>query len=498
MTSASAPEATAGRVLAIVIFSWVASGSLLGLVLGSFVVSLVFPLALLALAVSIGGVWGRTRVGQIVFLVCLAVGGGAWRSQEVMAGWREANLAEYEVSGEARVAREPEISERFQKVVLRFEECHEQCPAVLVQGFFSLYERVHYGERVELRCGLQVPKNNGVDFDYRMWLAKEGIGYVCYPSEWRRVDSEGHDLLGSLLVFRRMLETRVYHSIPTPEAALGSGLLFGGDDRLTQDLQEKFSRAGLSHIVAVSGSNVVLVAEYVFVAAIAVGLWRRQALGMALVGVIAFVTMTGASASAVRAGIMGGLTLLAAWSGRVTSGMRALLLAVAIMLLNNPLLFRYDPGFQFSCLATLGILTFLTVRETHSSMLRLSRMREILFMTVAAEVFVLPLVLYQFHFLSFVSLAANILVLPAIPAAMLLTALTAVMGVVMPGADWVTGWMAYGVLHYMVEVVRVLGGWRWAGAEGVNFGVAGVVMWYSVLVILVARYRFKNLKRDGL
>jgi competence protein ComEC len=125
-------------------------------------------------------------------------------------------------------------------------------------------------------------------------------------------------------------------------------------------------------------------------------------------------------------------------------------------------------------------------------------MREILFMTVAAEVFVLPLVLYQFHFLSFVSLAANILVLPAIPAAMLLTALTAVMGVVMPGADWVTGWMAYGVLHYMVEVVRVLGGWRWAGAEGVNFGVAGVVMWYSVLVILVARYRFKNLKRDGL
>jgi competence protein ComEC len=445
---------------------------------------------LLALAASVVGVWRLERRGLACAAAMLAAAFGVFWSGAALDRWSGVEWKEYAAEGEAYVAREPETGERFQKAVLRFDRCGgEGCPSVLVLGFLSPHEPLHYGERISVGCDLKTPKNTDTGFDYRMFLAKDGIGYVCYPRQWRKV-GDGDGFLSSLFAMRRKLEGSLEQVVPNPEAALGEGLLFGGDSRLTQGLQDRFARTGMSHIVAVSGSNVALVIQCLAIGSVWLGLRRQQAWWVALAGIGAFVIMVGASASAVRAGVMGGLTLAALQGGRLSSGTRAILFAAALMLLWNPLLLRYDMGFQLSFAATLGILLALSLlRERLGSSMRM--MRELVVMTVAAELFVLPIALYHFHFVSTVSLLANVLILPSIPWAMLFAFLTALTDLAFPALAWVPGWMAYGLLHYILLVVETLGGWKWAGAEVRGFGLGGVALWYGALagIFLGVRYR---------
>jgi competence protein ComEC len=298
--------------------------------------------------------------------------------------------------------------------------------------------------------------------------------------------------LSGILKIRQLFENNIRVVIPQPEGALADGLLFGGNSELSKEIQTDFSRTGMTHIVAVSGYNVTIIAQYLIILGIALGLWRKQATWFAIVGIILFVIMSGLPASAVRAGVMGGTLLWAMKNGRLANCENAIVFAAAVMLMLNPLLLRWDVGFQLSFLATLGIV--LSSPFWEKSFIRKHQARgisEILAMSLSAQIFVLPIIAYNFHMTSLISLLANILILPTIPLSMLLVFLVSISGFIFTPFSLVLAWIAFVPLIYEIKIIHILAEFPWA-----SISVEKVSGWWIFIYYLIVAGGIIMLKKS--
>src|SRR5262249_39924704 len=154
---------------------------------------------------------------------------------------------------------------------------------------------------------------------------------------------------------RRRAGDALAAAIPEPEAGLAAGIVIGLRDRVDRDLAAAFTTVGASHVVAISGWNIAIVASTV--AALAGALGRRRRPVLLVVSIVAYVLFAGASPSVVRAAAMAGVVLLARETGRAGRASAALGWAAALLLFADPDLVT-DAGFQLSTLATGGILAW--------------------------------------------------------------------------------------------------------------------------------------------
>jgi len=272
-----------------------------------------------------------------------------------------------------------------------------------------LYPQYSYGDELKIKCSLEEPKNYADSkFDYQMYLAKDRIYRICNKAQITVVSkNKGNKLYTFILAVKNKFEEKLSAIFPDPEGAYLKGLLLGGSKRMTKDLSEAFQRTGITHTVAVSGYNVTIVAAFLMWLGIWLGLWRQQVFSFAVIGIVLFVLMTGAPSSAVRAGIMGGLVIWAMKEGRLANSTNAILLAAGAMLAINPLLLRYDAGFQLSFLATIGIVQLSPILEKFWWGRPPKLIQETIILTMSAMVFVLPIILNSFEKISLVSPIAN-------------------------------------------------------------------------------------------
>jgi len=182
----------------------------------------------------------------------------------------------------------------------------------------------------------------------------------------------------------------------------------GDKRRLSEELKEKLNIAGVRHITAISGMHIMILSGVLMYLAMALGLWRGQAFYFALIILILFIIMVGLPASAVRAGIMVFFYLLAEKVGRPKSGSRAIVFAATCMLIANPLLLKLDVGFQLSFLAVMGITYLMPLLQKFLKF-------RLLAMTLSAQVFTLPILIYNFGYVSFAAPITNILIVPLLP-----------------------------------------------------------------------------------
>lgn len=221
-------------------------------------------------------------------------------------------------------------------------------------------------------------------------------------------------LQGAIDRVRSRAEDALRAGPPPREAALLRGMALGQDEALTPAVREDFRRAGLSHLVAASGQNVVLLAALATPLLALAGLGRRARL-VALLGLIAlYVPLAGGGPSIRRAGIMGAAGVVAALAGRPSSRSYALLLAAAGTLALDPRS-AGDPGWQMSFAAVLGILVAVPRMLAAGAARRIPRaLAEALAVTVAATVATAPLIAAHFGRVSLAALPANLLAAPAV------------------------------------------------------------------------------------
>ncbi|MFZ2154175.1 MAG: ComEC/Rec2 family competence protein [Candidatus Moraniibacteriota bacterium] len=389
------------------------------------------------------------------------------------------------------ISAEPEKKEFYQNLIVEIP-AHEFLLNNPSQDTFKilirtdLYRDFSCGEKIKLKCQAEIVKNVSDQFDYRMYLAKDKIYYTCPKAQIEKTGSSEKGFLTSILKVRTALEAKINKIIPEPQASLANGVLFGGGNRLSKELQNTFSQTGMTHIVAVSGYNVTIIAEYLMLIGIFFGLWRTQSFYFAVLGIFIFIAMIGFPSSALRAGLMGGLILWAIKNGRLANLDNAVLLAATIMLAINPLLLRWDIGFQLSFLATVGLIKLAPFWDKYFlKKYKTLGILDIILMTISAQLFVLPIILYNFHNLALISILANLLILPVVPLTMLFVFLTAIGGFISPPLSMIFGWLAYTLLKYEIEVISFLAGLKWASLEIAVFNWWGVVIWYFLLLGLV-------------
>lgn len=235
-------------------------------------------------------------------------------------------------------------------------------------------------------------------------------------------------------------------TLPEPMASLAAGILLGVRSQMPSDFYQALINTGTLHIVAASGYNVNIVAA-VIMAGMMTMVSRGWAIGVGVVGIVIYVLLAGASASVVRAGIMGSLTLIAYYFGRPVEARRLLWVVAGLMLLFNPL-YIVDIGFQLSFAATAGLLYIPFNNQAPNFR---GFLANYFYPTLVASVATLPIILYHFGRVSWISPMVNVLVLPVVPLIMLLSALSLVGG-------HMVAWVAYVPLAYLVWVIKLFGG----------------------------------------
>jgi competence protein ComEC len=344
-------------------------------------------------------------------------------------------------------------------------------------GFFTLvtlqrFPEYSLGDEVILRGALEKPTNLG-DFDYASYLAKDEIFSIMSFPEIEKI-GKGKDGRLNLILNRMKLafEEKIDAALPEPHGAFLKGLILGKRESLPPDLMENFSRTGASHIVALSGYNITLVGRSFMNFLLLITAPFSAAFWLAVGAIAAFVIMTGASASVVRAGIMGILLLVAQREGRMYRITNALTFAAAAMIFHNPKILRFDAAFELSFLATAGIIYLSPQIEQWVERLRPRRsleqtlrkknnlfpVKQIFVETLAAQLMVLPLLIYFFGTISLVSPLSNILVLLAVPYSMAAGFLTGLTGFFSETLTMIFGWASWVLLEYKIRVIEFFAG----------------------------------------
>lgn len=486
------------------IFLLACVGYIGGVFLGSFFVALQWML-LCGVALWVGVCVAFPSRSSFLFILPISFFiAGTFSAERALERYRGDDLVSQEIIGTVRVVSEPEEKSFFRQVVVQGIVCeHSDCPREKILWQAPLATDVRIGSRLTFSCLLERPENFDPAFDYRMFLAKSDIAYVCKKATSFQILPE--DRYARMMHFfflpKRAFEEAVEKSLPQPEAGLALGLVVGGDNRLPEHLKQAFITAGLSHIVAISGYNIAIIAQGFLLFGIGIGFWRRQALWFAVIGIIFFIILVGAPASAVRAGVMGVCAFSGFFFGRLSRGMNMLFLAGGVMLAFQPLLLRYDIGFQLSFLATLAIILFAPYMKyvlPHAFFGK--TFVEIALLTFVVELFVVPIIAYQFHIFSPFALIMNVLLLPFIPYIMTLTFVSVLGFFLLPGLHVIPASMTYVLLRIITFAVEHLNRVSHT-IPTTAFHPGALFLWYVFLflgIVIIQKYFFhKNVQTNS-
>jgi competence protein ComEC len=344
------------------------------------------------------------------------------------------------------VKDEPEKSGDKTKLVIEIPGIKGR---VLVNA--PLYPEYKFGDQVEIFGKLQEPPVFD-EFNYRNYLKPQGIYSVMYNPKIKKIgDALGFSLKKWLFGIKNYFENTLNKILPEPEAALADGLLLGVRRSVPDWLKNAFIAVGLIHLIALSGYNITVISKNLEI------LFNyfapRLAFWLSLLAIWFFVIMVGAKATIVRAALFGSMYLLAHKVGRRRDITRALLLTAFLMVLINPLVLRYDNGFQLSFLATAGLVYLAPIFEEWTKNWRISKsIQEAGIATLSAQFFVLPLLLFNFKQISLVAPIVNILVLPIIPLAMFFIFIAGILGMILLPLGQLVGWITFLFLKYIVLV----------------------------------------------
>lgn len=242
--------------------------------------------------------------------------------------------------------------------------------------------------------------------------------------------------------------------LPEPHAGLLAGLLFGTKVSLPGRLYDALVTSGTIHVVALSGMNIAIMSRLVRGCLLWV-VGRRISSLFTILLIFWFVWFVGPSASIVRAAIMGGISLMAVLFGRQYWAIGSWVLAVTIMLLIN-VSWLGDISFQLSALATLGIILF-GGNGTHVAGNRVVRLiHEDLRLTLAAQVFTIPIILFHFHRISLIAPIANLAIGWVIAPLTGLGWMTVFLGWIALPLGQAVAWFDWVALEYIVRTIHLM------------------------------------------
>lgn len=282
--------------------------------------------------------------------------------------------------------------------------------------------------------------------------------------------------------YRDKLSDRIRQGLPGDEGALLAGILYG-ERNLTKESRDAFRTAGMTHLIAVSGSNVMIVVMAVMQLFSLFHLSRRKAFFLVTGVLIAFVWLVAPQAPVVRAAIMGWLVSLASVIGRVPSTRRLLLVSAMAFAAWKPWSLAYDPSFALSFLATLGLMTWgQRFDEYFEKKIPWNGVREGISTTLAATLMTTPYAAWAFGQATIVGIVTNLVAIPLIP----WTMATGLIALALPMEPFTLP--AKGFLAALLWIAQTAQGFGWGSWSGL-----GVTPWFMIACYIVIWWAWKKL-----
>ncbi|MBU1083065.1 competence protein ComEC family protein [Patescibacteria group bacterium] len=462
-------------------------GMVAGLSLGAFlfhihwVVWLWLMVGLLSIALVF---YKRSGLVVIIALFLVAISSGILRFN-LYSQIENSDISFYnagEITLRGVIIDDPKAASELSKFTVRVDEVIESSQPVSGKLLITTrkYPGYQYGNEIEVSGRLKLTDNTT---SYAKYLSRFGIyATIDYPGIKVISEFKASTFLSALYHFKNRCINIIERGIPQPAAAFLAGLLFGDSSSMPKSVLEDFNRTGLTHIVALSGFNITLIAGVLLN-------WLRFLplrfrFSFAVLGIIAFVLMTGASPSVVRAAVMAGVLMLSGVVGRSPNVTVALLFAATVMAWFNPKIIIYDIGFQLSFLSTVGILYLSPMLGSFLSK-RFWWVNEYLGTTLSALIMAFPIIAYNFQQVSLIAPIANLLVLPLIPLTMSLGFLALVAGAINLTLGWMVGIMVWAPLAIAIFITQTLSRLPLASLELAKINWGWPIAYYLVLLIFV-------------
>jgi len=407
---------------------------------------------------------------------------------------------EKKIVWQGKVRGEPE--EKLNKIDLEVEAMKIIAPiekeikgkALVSVPFYSDYQ---YGDILTIEGKLQAPAKLE-SFDYQSYLAAKDIYSLSYyPKIEIFKRSEGNLFLDKILKLKDKIKNLIEKNFTEPQGSLISAIFLGEKGLIPAEVKEFFSLTGIAHLLAVSGLHIVtLMSIFSFILIEVFLVSRRKTFYFLLPLVSLYIIFVGSPASALRAGIMGLVLVFSETIGKKRDQLNLLVFTAFILLLFNPKLLCFDIGFQLSFLAVLGIYFLNQDFERLFSRipnLKYWPLRSYFSVTLSAQIFIFPLILYYFGNLSLGAPLVNILVLPFLPLLMSFIFVFALGALILPFLAKILLWPAWIIITYIFVVARFFARLRYFsfsfGNLLMNWRIYLVIFLYFLIVLLVFKLK---------
>lgn len=355
-----------------------------------------------------------------------------------------------------------------------------------------------YGSELTFTGRLTLPKGvrNPGGFDYRRYLAQKGVSASVFVSGGIAV-GEGHDgffLIKAGQAVKGRIVDIIDRSLPRQQAGLLNGMLIGYREGLSQEVTDAFSDAGLTHIMAVSGANIVfLILPLAF-------LFKRLKLGNRTSGILIiaflvfFIFIAGFEPSVLRAVVMASVILVAGMLNRETDVYTTIAFAAVLLLTVSPYML-FDAGFLLSFAATLSLVLFYNnIKKLVTCRFIPSSVAAILAATLAAQLGVLPVTLAYFNRVSLISVLSNLLAVPLLEFITILGMFMAILGQIHIFFSQVLGYINCVLLSAVLYITKISSGIPFASITTVTPPMAAIVLYYSSLWFFLWYRPLKNIR----
>lgn len=441
--------------------------------------------------ILISSLWKYQKIAVFGFCLLFLVLGN-WRHQQFEAQSTKSEILKYNNAGESVfltgiVSEEPDIRQNSIKLTVDTDYSK-----ILVTT--SRYPEYQYGDKLKIIGKLETPSEDIEGFNYKNYLAKEGIySTMSWPKIELLAENQGNPIYYYLFVFKNKLKESVNQVMSPPQSGILEALFFGDEENVSQEWKDKFNLTGTRHITAVSGMNITIISALILNFLLALGLWRQQAFWIAVVLIILYILMIGAPASAVRAGVMGLIFLSAQHFGRASQSLRAVIFASTLMLFLNPLLLVLDVGFQLSFLAVLGLIYLQPIfSEVLKKIPNIFQLRYALTATISAQIFTLPILIFNFGRLPITSPLTNILIVPTLSFITILGFIFSFVGLIFQPLAQILSWPAWLLLTYILKVINLSAKIPWATLEIKNVSWICLLVFYAILLVIIWRWQEKQ------
>ena len=435
---------------------------LAGIVLGTWLPPLPLAVAALLLLSGLGLALAGTRPVALGALLLVAAALGMMRYHAAASAAAANPLEPY--LGQAVTLRgwtdsEPARSERSTRVKFRAEAVWSgdgwRPAAGHVWITLPPVQPARYGTAWELSGRLEAVASVN-SLSYQRYLERRGVqALLAFPRVETLPGERGRPYLRALYGVKERLLGVMAEILPRPHAPLLQGILLGARAGIPAALRQAFDLSGTTHLIAISGFNMTIVA--IMLESVTRRLFGRRSLWLSIGGVALYTILVGANPAVVRAAVMAILLLLAATLGRDRDPWSALSLAAVAMTAWDPNIL-WDVGFQLSVAATAGLMVL--AEPLHARLRWLPYpLPAIVAPTLAAQLFVLPWLLYVFGRVSPFFLISNVLAIPLIPWIMLSGAVATAAGLAHTGAGQVLAWSAYLPLEAFIRVATEISRW---------------------------------------